>query len=489
MAASEAQAADVLDHGWASPHTLASTLTRGNAEPYRLFPHVCFLGRIIADAVCTPDSRLIVNLGPRTGKSTLISEWSPAWFLTLNPTKRVLLATNTSPLAKFYGGRVRDILNGNPDLGITLKDDTVAKDEWATTKGGGMKTVGVSESVMGRGGNLLIIDDPYASWSDGQSSTVRRSVYDWFRATASSRLEPGASVIVLHHRMHTQDLTGQLLAGEDGHRWKHVSLPSLAGQNDPMGRKPGEAICPERYTAAQLEAMRVQMGPAFDALHQQNPHLITAGGAYSRFSPENIDHTVTIRPDLPLQLSVDFNIVPGMHVYLGQHDPIADVITVTHEVHKPNMNLMGAMAEIERIVSALPSKPSQVEVYGDSSGSARSISTGITQYQIVIQALERMGINAVMRVPRANPKVTDRLTTFNYALRDADGADGHGKVRYRINPRCTRLIRDLTAVQCNADGSLDKSDPDLTHGSDAEGYRVWRLRGMRIELPTGRYGV
>jgi len=489
MQAAEDTIAAIESQGWAAPHILANQLTRQSAEPFRMFPHVRFLSRIIAAAVNTKDSRLLVNLGPRTGKSTLISEWTPAWFLSLNPTKRVLLATNTSPLAKFYGGRVRDILNANPILRVKLKDDTVAKDEWATTQGGGMKTVGVSESVMGRGGNVLIIDDPYASWSDGQSGTVRNGVYNWFRATASSRLEPGATVIILHHRMHAQDLTGQLLAGEDGHRWKHVSLPSLAIAGDPMGRAVGEAICPERYTASQLTAMRVQMGAAFDALHQQNPHLVAAGAAYSRFTPENIDNAITLRPDLPLQISVDFNIVPGMHVYLGQFDPVADVLTCVHEIHAPNMSVQASMAALDRLLASLPHRWASVELYGDSSGSARSVATGMTQYQLMLQSLSKMGLEVSLRVPAANPKVIDRLNTVNYALRDADGPDGHGLIRYRVHPRCTRLIRDFTGVQLDSKGAIDKSDPDLTHGSDAEGYRVWRLRGQRIELPEGRFGV
>ena len=483
----------MIAQGLAAPHVMANKLTRHDPEPYRMFRHIKYLGKIIADTISTPNSRLIVNMGPRMGKSELISRWTPAWFLALDPSKRVLIATNTGDLARMYGGKVRDVLSEHASLGVKITSDTSAKDDWETDVGGGMRAVGVEQSVMGRGANLLIIDDPYASWAEGQSGATRRKVLEWYQATANSRLEPGASVIILHHRMHTDDLTGKLLAGEDGKIWRQVSLPSIAGPNDPMGREPGEALCPERFSATELEAKRIAMQWSFDALHQQQPRKVKAGAAYSHFSAEpyptgNVDHTIELRPDLPLQISVDFNINPGMHVYLGQFDPIADALTCTHEIHGPGMSVQMAMAALDRLIASLPHKWKEVEIYGDSAN-PRAITTGVTGYQIIVEALARMGLESSMRVPKNHPAVVDRLNVMNYALRDANGPDGHGAVRYRVHPRCERLIRDFASVQMDSKGAIDKSDLDLTHGSDAEGYRVWRLRGMRIELPKGRYGV
>jgi predicted phage terminase large subunit-like protein len=57
-------------------------------------------------------------------------------------------------------------------------------------------------------------------------------------------------------------------------RWTIVRLPALAGTDDPLGRAPGEALCPQRYTADELEARR--QSPALGrrgwlALYQQSP--------------------------------------------------------------------------------------------------------------------------------------------------------------------------------------------------------------------------
>ena len=66
--------------------------------------------------------------------------------------------------------------------------------------------------------------------------------------------------------------------------------------------------------------------------------------------------------------------------------------------------------------------------------------------------------------------------------------NSQGMRRLFIDPRCRRLIRDLERVVWKADGhgnvgaQLDKSDPELTHVSDALGYFVEREFGLRAPV-------
>jgi predicted phage terminase large subunit-like protein len=54
--------------------------------------------------------------------------------------------------------------------------------------------------------------------------------------------------------------------------WTEIRLPAIAEDNDPIGRKPGEALCPERFNIKELLKIRDQIGPQlFDAMYQQNP--------------------------------------------------------------------------------------------------------------------------------------------------------------------------------------------------------------------------
>jgi predicted phage terminase large subunit-like protein len=54
--------------------------------------------------------------------------------------------------------------------------------------------------------------------------------------------------------------------------WTEIRLPAIAEDNDPAGRRPGEPLCPERYTIQELLNIRDQIGPQlFAAMYQQNP--------------------------------------------------------------------------------------------------------------------------------------------------------------------------------------------------------------------------
>ena len=54
--------------------------------------------------------------------------------------------------------------------------------------------------------------------------------------------------------------------------WTEIRLPAIAEDNDPIDRKPGEALCPERFNIKELLKIRDQIGPQlFDAMYQQNP--------------------------------------------------------------------------------------------------------------------------------------------------------------------------------------------------------------------------
>ena len=73
---------------------------------------------------------------------------------------------------------------------------------------------------------------------------------------------------------HSLDLAGQLLeqANDGGEQWEVVSLPAIAEEHDLIGRQPGEALWPERYSVEDFERIKRTVGSyAFSALYQQTP--------------------------------------------------------------------------------------------------------------------------------------------------------------------------------------------------------------------------
>jgi hypothetical protein len=77
----------------------------------------------------------------------------------------------------------------------------------------------------------------------------------------------------VQQRWHPEDVTGQLLQHE-GDRWEVLTLPAIAKHNDPLGRKPGEALWPERYPLSELEKKRELSPHWFAGQYQQEPSAL-----------------------------------------------------------------------------------------------------------------------------------------------------------------------------------------------------------------------
>lgn len=118
--------------------------------------------------------------------------------------------------------------------------------------------------------NCIIIDDPVRSRKDASSPTVRRTTWEWYQDDLRTRLEPGGRIAILMTRWHEQDLCGMLLEHEP-ELWDVVRLPALAEENDPLGRKVGESINPERFSREDFLEIKKTMGRSFYALYQQRP--------------------------------------------------------------------------------------------------------------------------------------------------------------------------------------------------------------------------
>jgi len=468
---------------WA-PHTFAHHASGGRWRPYT---HLQVIGERIADAVAAGGGRIIVNCPPRHGKSELISHWTPTWMLDSLPASRVILCSYESGIATGWGRIVRNEFEGNDRLRTSLRADSRSAHRWHTPEGGGMIAAGVGGPISGIGGDLLIVDDPVKNWQEAYSGVYRTRLVDWFLSTFTTRAEPGATIIVVMTRWHVDDLTGYLLA-EHGQAWTVLSMPATAGGSDLLGRAPGEALCPQRYDRAALAGIRSAVGAqVWEALYQQQPRALGSGRVYENFSDANVDGSADVRDDLPLHVSVDFNISPGMHVEIGQYDEAADVFVVVDELHGPRMNVRGAMDALSTWIERRGGfRWPELHVFGDASGRNEWAGTGESDYDIVRQKLEGLGLPHRLRVPRANPPVKDRINTINEALCDVDE-----RVHYRVHPRCERLIDDFRKLKTDESGLIDKRDRVLSHASDAEGYRVHYLRPLRRPLrrAAGRFSV
>ena len=276
---------------WATPGDLAAHL-----EPRtRQTPALDLIDAALVRLLDTPDGRLIISMPPQEGKSTRVAKDFPTWVLTQEPDTRIVTASYGQGLANRNGRAIRRNITTH-DLGLTLAPDNGAVHEWELEgHTGGVLAVGIGAGVTGRPADLLVIDDPIKDRKEADSETYRENVWEWWTDSASTRLAPGAPVVLILTRWHEEDLAGKLLAAEDGGVWEVLNIPAVAdhdpskGETDPLGREPGEFMVSARTnkdgtprTRQQWEAIKVRAGSrAWTALYQGRPSP-AEGGAFKR---------------------------------------------------------------------------------------------------------------------------------------------------------------------------------------------------------------
>lgn len=261
---------------------------------FELTPHLELIDHELVEAIARARGEgrdrpeiLVVEVPPRHGKSTLISQNAPAWYLGTFPDRRVILASYEADFAASWGMKARDILDqhGNALFGVAVNPGSRAARRWDILgRAGGMVSAGVGGPITGKGAHLLIIDDPVKNAEQAMSETIRDKQWEWWLATARSRLEPGAVVVVLMTRWHESDLAGRLVqsAGDGGDPVTEIRLEALAGEGDPLGREPGTALWPARYSREYLEHTRAVLGAYwFSAMYQGSP-TPDEGGVFRR---------------------------------------------------------------------------------------------------------------------------------------------------------------------------------------------------------------
>jgi predicted phage terminase large subunit-like protein len=186
-------------------------------------------------------NRLMVFMPPQEGKSTLISNWFPAWLLAENPSRRIAIMSASADLAVGFGKRVREIVQTYGDeLGVHLKPDSRRMDDWQTVEGGGLRCVGRDTILTGKPVDILIVDDPFKDQRDARSAATRASVWSWYESVAKARMP--RAIVLVNTRWHEDDLAGKLKANQPK-RWTILSIPAIAERSDdPLGRVPGEEM-------------------------------------------------------------------------------------------------------------------------------------------------------------------------------------------------------------------------------------------------------
>lgn len=249
---------------------MAHYITQGS---YKLAKHLNLINEKLLDVYAGRTTRLIINMPPQHGKSELISRYFPVWYLGHRPDHKVMVVSYQSDYAATWGKKAKNVFNawGKELFGLKVEGVGSASEWGIFGHEGGMKTTGVDGSVTGRGANILIIDDPHKNQKEALSKLKREQVWDFFRATALTRLTEDGAIIIVMTRWHHDDLTAKI-ANEGLEGWEVLTLPAIAKAEDPLGREAGEALWPEKKSLEFLLGQKKGMGSYwFSAEYQQEP--------------------------------------------------------------------------------------------------------------------------------------------------------------------------------------------------------------------------
>lgn len=267
-----------------------------------------YLDRVVEGEI----RRLMIFAPPQHGKSELTSVRLPAYWLGRRPNDPIIITSYGAELAESKSRQARDIVESGEyralfgDLrageieSVQVRPDSRAVQRWQLMppNRGRVLAVGVGGPVTGHGALLGIIDDPHENWEEAQSETMRRRVWEWYRGTFRTRIWEGGAIVLIMTRWHEDDLAGKLLKEQPG-EWTVLRLPALAesqeerdnnnrlmglpqGEADPLGREPGEAVAPNRYSAAELGRIAKDVGSmVFGAEYQGSPRA-TEGNLIKR---------------------------------------------------------------------------------------------------------------------------------------------------------------------------------------------------------------
>lgn len=234
------------------------------------FPrHIEYICGIVDKIVTGELTRVAISTPPGHAKSDTITRRLPNYWGPRHEKDAIVLTGYNQTFAeKNLSKPARDLAE---ELGI-LSASATALDEWYFTNGARMVARGVGSAPTGVNPiSLIITDDPFKDRKQAASATERENMWQWWKGSIVQRFWPRTRALVIATRWHEDDLIGRLKAEGDP-EWTFINLPAIAGEDDPMGRLPGEALWPEEKPIDFLEKQRKRAGDyEFEAVFQGNP--------------------------------------------------------------------------------------------------------------------------------------------------------------------------------------------------------------------------
>jgi predicted phage terminase large subunit-like protein len=228
----------------------------------RYVEYVCY---ILMQFVKGDIKRLLINLPGRHLKTLICSICLPAFMLGLDPRLRFMIVAHDLSLAEDIVRQIREIMSSKwyrrAFKQTRILSGHSQKNDFAIEGGGRVRAVAIG-SVTGKGGDIIVFDDPH-NVSDWNNPQKKQDVIEQF-STLMTRRDRGinSQMLVTCHRVAHDDLSADIL--ETG-KFKHLCLPLFAPKkmefeigDETWCLAKGEPLRPDAYPADEIEDIRRQ---------------------------------------------------------------------------------------------------------------------------------------------------------------------------------------------------------------------------------------
>ena len=286
-----------------------STFPKFNVEPF--FIQYYTLLHLFTKGII---KRLIITMPPQHGKSEGSTRRLPAYILGINPSLKIAVASYNTPFASKFNRDVQRIIDNKkyhdifPNTTLNKSNVVTVSDMYLrnalefeiVNEIGGLKAVWRGGALTGSKVDIMIMDDLYKDYMEGNSPIIREGVWDWYTTVVKTRLHNNSQELIVFTRWHEEDLIGRLkelgkvkeitsieeipFLDLKHDEWVMVNFEAIKESDsteiDP--RETGEPLWDSMHSKESLLSSKEMDVEKFNCLYQGNPES-SEGLLYSRF--------------------------------------------------------------------------------------------------------------------------------------------------------------------------------------------------------------
>lgn len=235
-----------------------------------------FERKLINPKTQMPYRKLMINIGPRTGKSYTTSMFEQ-WVYGQDQAQRIISTSYNEILSTRFAKGVRDGISETKiddripiyaDVfpGVKIKYGDAGSQIWALEgQHFNFLAAGFGGTITGVGASIGVIDDPIKNHIEAANDQVLEDQWAWYRDTFLSRIEEGGLQIIIMTRWATKDLCGRLLEAEPD-EWYVIKKPACLDEEN------HEMLCPSLMSWERYAKLKELTSPEImQANYQQEP--------------------------------------------------------------------------------------------------------------------------------------------------------------------------------------------------------------------------